>query len=148
MTIGDPCWRDADGVAVLELPWRVFLPDGTTRTDPSQWSEDADVLSATGWARSTLTEADVAALTPPDPPAPPEPPSWATPAGWRMSMSAEAVSAYAALYLLASRRQQLGQPRPVIVIDAAGERHELPFAEFDTLMLGYGAAVEAQHGAT
>ena len=147
MTVGDPCWRGPNGVTVLELPWRVFLPDGTTRTDPAQWGDDLAVLAATGWQRSTLTEADIAAMTPPEPAAPPEPPSWATPAGWRMAMTPEAVSAYAALYLLASRRQQIGQPRPVVVIDAAGERHEMPFAEFDSLMLGYGAAVEAQHGA-
>lgn len=147
MTIGDSCWRGPDGVAVLELPWRVHLPDGTTRTDPSQWAEDADVLAATGWARSTLTEADIAAMTPPEPAAPTQPPSWATPAGWRMSMTAESVSAYAALYLLASRRQQLGQSRPVVVIDTTGERHEMPFSEFDALMLSYGQAVEAQHGA-
>lgn len=148
MMIGDPCWRDADGVVTLELPWRVYLPDGSTRTDPSQWSEDAEVLAATGWTRSTLTEADIAALTPPAPPAQPEPPSWATPAGWRLPTTPEAVSALTALYVLARRRHELGQPRPVVVIDAAGERHELPFPEFDTLMLSYGAAVEAQHGTT
>lgn len=147
MTTGEPCWRDADGVAALDLPWRVFLPDGTTRTDPSQWSEDSDVLAATGWTRSALTDADIAALTPPEPPAPPEPPSWATPAGWRLPTTPDAVSALAALYVLSRRRNELGQSRPVIVFDAAGQRHEMPFAEFDSLMLSYGAAVEEQHGA-
>ncbi|NDA72843.1 MAG: energy transducer TonB [Betaproteobacteria bacterium] len=74
--VNDPCWRDASGVAALELPFRVTLPDGSTRTDPSQWSEDADVLAATGWARSTLTQADIDLLfpAPPAPPAPAAPP--------------------------------------------------------------------------
>ena len=49
MQIGDPCYRDRDGVAALKLPFRVTLPDGSTRTDPSQWSEDAGVLAAAGW---------------------------------------------------------------------------------------------------
>ena len=64
-SLGDSCWRDASGVAHLSLPFRVRLPDGSTRTDPTQWSEDADVLAATGWTRSTLTQADIDLLYPP-----------------------------------------------------------------------------------
>lgn len=146
MNVGDACWRDAGGVAALELPWRVMLPDGTTRTDPSQWREDADVLAATGWARSTLTAADIAALTPPKPPAPPEPPSWATPSGWRLYTTPAAVSLLAGLYVLAARREQLGQAQTISVTDTAGARHSLTFAEFDAIMLAYGKAVEEQHG--
>jgi hypothetical protein len=35
------------------------MPDGSTRTDPSQWSEDAAVLDATGWTRSVVVESDL-----------------------------------------------------------------------------------------
>ena len=59
MTIGDPCYRDRDGVAAIELPFRVRLPDGSTRTDPTQWGEDAAVLEATGWTRSVVVESDL-----------------------------------------------------------------------------------------
>jgi hypothetical protein len=35
------------------------MPDGSTRTDPTQWSEDAAVLEATGWTRSVVVESDL-----------------------------------------------------------------------------------------
>ena len=68
VNIGDPCWR-RNGVAFLELPFRVHLSDGSTRTDPSQWSLDEAGMAETGWAASTLTQADLDRLFPP----PPEP---------------------------------------------------------------------------
>jgi len=138
--INDPCWRDASGVAALELPFRVQLPDGSTRTDPTQWSEDADVLAATGWSRSTLTQADLDALFP----QPPEP-SWLaagyeTPEGWRLGWQANDVALLTGLYVLAARANQLGVQQPCVVTDMSGDRHALTFAEFETLMLAYGAA--------
>jgi len=143
VTIGDPCYRDRDGVAALELPFRVQLPDGTTRTDPSQWSEDADVLAATGWARSTLTQADLDALFPPPPPAPE--PTWLeagyeTSDGWRLGWQADDVALLTGLYVFAARANQLGMTQPVVVTDMDGERRTLTFAEFEMLMLAYGAA--------
>jgi hypothetical protein len=142
MQPGDPCWRDAGGISVLELPWRVVLPDGTTRTDPSQWSEDADVLAATGWTRSTLTDNDIAALTPP----PQEPVGWLTPGGWRIPSNPEAVALLTGLYVLAARREQLRIPQTITLTDTAGVRHSLTFAEFDSLMLSFGTALEAANG--
>ena len=40
MNVGDPCYRDRNGVAHATLPFRVRLSDGSTRTDPAQWFED------------------------------------------------------------------------------------------------------------
>jgi hypothetical protein len=142
-TLNDPCWRDASGVAALELPFRVDMPDGSTRTDPSQWSEDADVLAATGWVRSTLTQADLDAMFPPPPPAPE--PTWLeagyeTPEGWRLGWQADDVALLTGLYVLAARANQLGVTQPCVVTDMAGQRHTLTFAEFEALMLSYGAA--------
>lgn len=59
MNVGDPCYRDRGGVAHLSLPFRVRLPDGSTRTDPAQWSEDAAVMEATGWSHSVIVETDL-----------------------------------------------------------------------------------------
>jgi hypothetical protein len=138
--LGDTCWRDANGVAHLSLPFRVRLPDGSSRTDPAQWSLDQAVLDATGWTRSTLTQADLDLLYPP----PPEP-TWLeagflTPQGWRLGWQADDVALLTGLYVLAARAAQLGVSQPVVVTDMAGERHTLTFAEFETLMLGYGEA--------
>ena len=143
MNVGDPCWRDASGAAALDLPWRVVMPDGSTRTDTSQWSEDAAALEATGWSRSTFTAEDVAALSPPPPP---EPPGWTTPAGWRLSTTPEAVSSLSALWFMSSRRSQLGIAHGVTVTDTAGERHTLTATEFDSFMVAYAAAMEAANG--
>ena len=138
--VADPCWRDSSGVAALVLPARVRLPDGTTRTDPAQWSEDADVLAATGWQRSTLTQEDFDLLFPP----PPEP-TWLeagfeTPGGWRLGWQPDDVALLTGLYVLAARANQLGVDQPCVVTDMVGERHTLTFPEFEALMLGYGAA--------
>ena len=138
--LNDPCWRDASGAAALELPFRVQLPDGSTRTDPGQWSEDADVLAATGWTRSTLTQANLNALLPPVPE-----PSWLeagyeTSEGWRLGWQADDVALLTGLYVLAARANQLGVTQSCVVTDMAGERHTLTFAELEALMLAYGAA--------
>jgi hypothetical protein len=59
MNIGDPCYRDRTGVAHDVLPFRVRLPDGSTRTDPSQWCNDEAVMEATGWTRSVVVADDL-----------------------------------------------------------------------------------------
>jgi len=138
--IGADCWRDSSGVATLSLPFRVVLPDGTTRTDPAQWSLDQAVLDATGWTQSTLTQADLDLFFPP----PPEP-TWLeagyeTPGGWRIGWQADDVALFTGLYVLSARAAELGFSQPCIVADMAGERHTLAFAEFEGLMLAYGAA--------
>jgi hypothetical protein len=138
--VGGECWRDASGVATLSLPLRVALPDGTTRTDPAQWSLDQAVLDATGWTMSTLTQADLDLLYPP----PPEP-TWLeagflTPQGWRLGWQADDVALFTGLYVLSARASELGVSQPCVVTDMAGERHTLAFAEFEALMMAYGAA--------
>jgi len=137
---GDPCWRDASGLAAMELPFRVTLPDGTTRTDPAQWGEDSDVLAATGWTRSTLTQSDLDLLYPPAPPLSWLDAGYETGDGWRLGWQADDVALLTGLYVLAARAAQLGVSQPCVVTDMAGERHTLTFSEFEALMLAYGAA--------
>ena len=138
--IGDPCWRDASGTAAVHLPFRVSLPDGSTRTDPAQWSQDQAVLAATGWSPSVLTQADLDLLYPP----PPEP-SWLeagyeTPGGWRIGWQADDVALLTGLYVLSARANELGATQPVVITDMDGGRHTLTFAEFENVMLAYGAS--------
>jgi hypothetical protein len=115
------------------------LPDGSTRTDPSQWGEDADVLAATGWSRSVVADGDI-----PPPPTPPTPDVFAagyeTSYGWRLGWQPDDVALLTGLYVLANRAAELGADQPCVVTDMAGERHTLTFAEFETVMLSYGAA--------
>lgn len=138
--LNSPCYRDSSGEAHLTLPHRVRLPDGSTRTDAAQWFADPAVREATGWSESTLTQEDLDRLFPP----PPEP-SWLeagfeTPMGWRLGWQADDVALLTGLYVLAQRAAELGVSQPVVVTDMAGETHEMAFAEFEPLMLAYGAA--------
>jgi hypothetical protein len=139
---GDPCFR-RNGVAAMSLPWRVRLPDGSTRTDPEQWFADEAVRAATGWSESTLTQDDIDALFPPPPP-PPEPTlleqGYETPEGWRLAWQADDVALLTGLYVLAQRAEELGMSQPIVVTDMAGETHSMTFAEYDALLLAYGAA--------
>lgn len=138
--VGNPCWRDRNGNAATDLPFRVTLPDGSTRTDPDQWSADESVLEASGWQRSSLTQADIDKLFPqPDPPSPLEV-GYATPEGWRLGWTPDDVALLTGLYVLARRAQELGIGQPIVVRDTDQNAHTLSFAEFEAIMLGYGAA--------
>jgi hypothetical protein len=140
--IGDSCWRK-DGIAYLELPFRVILSNGFTRTDPSQWSLDPEVMNDTGWSASTLTQKDLDILFPPPPP-PPEPSllevGFTTPSGWNLGWTPDDVALLTGLFVLAKESKDLGLNQPVVVTDIKGNKHELPFDEFKSIMLQYGAA--------
>jgi len=138
--VGDPCWRDSQGVAHVALPHRVHLPDGTTRTDPEQWSLDENVVAITGWSRSTLTQEDIDRMYPPPPPPSPLDAGYDTGLGWRLAWKAEDVALLTGLYVLARRAAELGVDQPVVVADMNGQSHQLTLAQYEQVMLGYGAA--------
>ena len=145
-SVGDSCYRDSSGTAALSLPHRIRLDDGTTRTDPEQWWADAEVRAASGWTESTLTQEDLDLLFPP----PPEP-TWLelgfdTGLGWRLGWTADDVALLTGMYVLAQRAQALGIDQPVVLFDMDGQPHQMTFAEFDLLILSYGAARVAAAG--
>ena len=138
--VGDSCYRDTSGVAVLSLPFRIAMPDGSTRTDPSQWWLDQTARAASGYTESTLTQEDLDLLFPP----PPEP-SWIdtgydTGLGWRIGWKPDDVAMLTGMYVLGQRAATLGSEQPVVVFDMLGQPHLMTFAEFDSLILSYGAA--------
>jgi len=140
MTVGSPCYRDARGVAVLNLPFRVTMPDGSTRTDPSQWWLDQTARAASGYTESTLTQEDLDLLFPPS-----SQPSWIdlgydTGMGWRMGWQADDVALLTGMYVLVKRALKFGIEQPVVVFDIEGQPHVMTFAEYDMLILAYGAA--------
>ena len=59
MIQGQQCYRLNGGPAVFTLPHRVTLPDGTTRTDATQWFPEHG--NSLGWSESTVTEQEFAA---------------------------------------------------------------------------------------
>jgi hypothetical protein len=49
------------------LPWRVRLPDGSTRTNPEQWENDPEALAASGFVVTERTPEDDLELPQPTP---------------------------------------------------------------------------------
>jgi len=60
-------YRDTATGRIDSLPWRVRMPDGSTRTDPDQWASDPDALAASGFVVTDRTPADDVEPTPPAP---------------------------------------------------------------------------------
>jgi len=58
-------YRNLSTGRIAPLPWRVRLPDGSTRTDPDQWSSDPDALAAAGYVVTERTPEDD--IVPPEP---------------------------------------------------------------------------------
>jgi hypothetical protein len=138
--VGDFCYRDINGIPSMSLPWRIRLPDGFTRNDPSVWFADPEIRAISGWTESTLTQEDIDFLFPP----PPEP-TWLdlgfdTGLGWRLGWKPDDVAMLTGMYVLGQRAAALGSDQPVVVFDMAGQPHSMTFAEFDTLILAYGGA--------
>jgi hypothetical protein len=116
------------------------MPDGSTRTDPSQWWLDETARAASGYTESTLTQEDLDLLFPPS-----SQPSWIdlgydTGMGWRMGWQADDVALLTGMYVLVKRALKFGIEQSVVVFDIEGQPHVMTFAEYDMLILAYGAA--------
>lgn len=51
-------YRNLSTGRIEPLPWRVRMPDGSTRTDPEQWASHPDVLAASGFVVTERTPED------------------------------------------------------------------------------------------
>jgi hypothetical protein len=58
-------YRNLSTGRISPLPWRVRLPDGSTRTDPDQWASDPAALTAAGYVVTERTPEDD--IVPPEP---------------------------------------------------------------------------------
>ena len=58
-------YRNTSTGRIEPLPWRVRLPDGSTRTDPEQWANNPEVLAASGFVVTERTPEDD--IVPPEP---------------------------------------------------------------------------------
>jgi hypothetical protein len=144
-------YRNLSTGRIEPLPWRVRMPDGSTRTDPEQYASDADVLAAAGYEVTErnaaddaydLADAKAAKLAEIDR-------AWAdkVTAGWMVPGEAYAlgidVSDVALLlgaYTLSRDAAALGLPDDVAVTDKAGQSHQYDSQTITPLMLQYGAA--------
>jgi len=63
-----------------------------------------------------------------------------TPEGWSLGLSTDDVALLNGAYSLAKEAAALGSTDPVVIVDTAGEAHELSLEEMTPLMLAYGSA--------
>lgn len=63
-----------------------------------------------------------------------------TPEGWSLGLSTDDVALLNGAYSLAKEAAALGSTDPVVIVDLAGEAHELTLAEMTPIMLAYGSA--------
>ena len=61
-------YRNTATGLISPLPWRVRMPDGSTRTDPEQWASEPAALAAAGYIVTERTPEDD--IEPPEPPPP------------------------------------------------------------------------------
>ena len=63
-----------------------------------------------------------------------------TPEGWSLGISTDDVALLNGAYSLAKEAAALGSTDPVVIVDTAGEAHELTVEQMTPIMLAYGSA--------
>jgi len=144
-------YRNLTTSRIAPLPWRVRMPDGTTRTDPAQWSSDPAVLAAAGYEVTErnadddaydLEQARTAKLAEIDG-------AWSRRVadGWTvpgesyaLGIDVDDVALLLGAYTLAKDAAALGLPDEVAIIDTDGNAHQYNSQTLTPVMLQYGSA--------
>jgi hypothetical protein len=148
-------YRNTSTHRIAPLPWRVRMPDGTTRTDPAQWSSDPAALAAAGYeaternadddafdAASAIAEAKASKLAEIEA-------AWESQvaAGWTvpgesyaLGIAVDDVALLLGAYTLARDAAALGLPDEVAIIDTDGNAHQYNSQTLTPVMLQYGSA--------
>ena len=58
-----PYYRNIQNNLIEPLPFRIRMPDRSTRTDPSQWRHDPLAMEASGFVLTTVTQLDLSLKT-------------------------------------------------------------------------------------
>lgn len=150
-------YRNLTTNRIAPLPWRVRMPDGSTRTDPAQWASDSDVLAAAGYEVTErnadddaydLEQAKSAKLSEIDG-------AWSRRVadGWQvpgesyaLGIDVDDVALLLGAYTLAKDAAALGLPDEVAIIDTDGNAHQHNSQTLTPVMLQYGAARAALSG--
>lgn len=147
-----PYYRNLRNGYVEKLPFRVRLPDGTTRTDPDQWKNDPEILFLAGYMETSLSEEDIARFRPTLQQIQNQKLSelenywskkiqdgWTTPSGWKLGLKTEDVTLLTGAFLLLKESVNLGLSNSVNVVDTDNQSHTMDLTSMTQLMLGYGS---------
>ena len=157
-----PYYREiSTGVVVPELPFRVRLEDGTTRTDPEQWASDPTTLALAGYELTEITQEDIDAKKALIESTLPVvtldqlkegklleldsyyntifETGWQTPEGWYVGATVTDVSLLTGLFVLLKEGVASGLTTTVDIIDTEQVSHTVDLPTMTQLMLGYGS---------
>jgi len=146
-----PYYRNISNNRIEKLPFRVRMPDGSTRTDPEEWSLDPNVLAAAGYIESDVFQEDIDLKLPTlenlKELKTKELDQWwditiangyATPEGWKLGLKTEDVTLLTGAFLLLKESVNLGVASTTTIIDTDQNPHTLDLSTMTMLMLGYG----------
>lgn len=146
-----PYYRNINTGMVQKLPFTARLPDGSTRTDPSQWSLDPLVLAAAGYAETSITEHDINIKLPTLNDLKSEKleqlesywnnqinNGFTTPQGWKLGLSINDVTLLTGAFLLLKEATTLGLGTTTTIIDTNNNIHTIDLPTMTSLMLQYG----------
>ena len=148
-------YRNLTTGRIAPLPYRVRMPDGTTRTDPSQWGTDLAAVAAAGFEVTQRTPEDDAydaaqALAAAKSAKSSEidtfwlslvTAGWPVPGeGYSLGIDVDDVALLLGAYTLSKEAASLGLPSNVTIVDIAGGTHVYDAAALQPLMLQYGSA--------
>lgn len=147
-----PYYRNTRSGNVEKLPFRVRLPDGTTRTDPIQWANNPQILSIAGYEITTIQESDIAKFRPTIDQIKSQKlneleiywnnkiqEGWTSPEGWKLGLSTDDVTLLTGAFLLLKESSSLGLASTTSIIDTSNIPHTLDLQQMTTLMLSYGS---------
>jgi hypothetical protein len=146
-----PYFRNIYTGIVENLPFRVRLPDGSTRTDPEEWSLDDYVLYSAGYEETEITQEDIDRKLPTLDNLKQEKlqilesywnskinSGFTTPQGWKLGLSINDVTLLTGAFLLLKEATNLGLANSTDIIDMENNSHSLDLQTMTSLMLAYG----------
>lgn len=146
-----PYYRNISNNRIEKLPFRIRMPDGSTLTDPEQWSQDPNALTAAGYIETDVTQEDIDLKLPTldnlKQLKAKELENWwdttiangyATPEGWKLGLTTDDVTLLTGAFLLLKEGVNLGLVSTTTIIDTDQVPHTLDLSTMTMLMLGYG----------
>lgn len=146
-----PYYRNISNNRIEKLPFRIRMPDGSSLTDPTQWSQDPNALAAAGYIETDVTQEDIDLKLPTfdnlKELKTKELENWwnitiangyATPEGWKLGLTTEDVTLLTGAFLLLKEGVNLGLVSTTTIIDTDQNPHTLDLSTMTMLMLGYG----------
>lgn len=146
-----PYYRKISSGRIEKLPFRIRMPDGSTRTDPEEWGLDPTVLNIAGYFETNVTQEDIDYKKPTlenlkqrklqqledywnfkisE--------GWTGPEGWKLGLTIDDVTLLTGAFLLLKEGVNLGLVSSTTIIDTDNVPHTVDLQTMTGLMLNYG----------